>query len=95
MDKIQNTPFDGETFAGTMLEPLFYFAMSRTRDENETSALVSDIAEAVLAALGKGKTPADPGMGMGRCEKPVRPVCEEPDPGKRTDSIHCHGRGRL
>ena len=60
MDKIQNTPFDGETFAGTMLEPLFYFAMSRTRDENEASALVSDIAEAVLAALGKGKTPADP-----------------------------------
>ena len=60
MDKIQNTPFDGETFAGTMLEPLFYFAMSRTGDENEASALVSDIAEAVLTALGKGKTPADP-----------------------------------
>lgn len=56
----QTAPFDGETFARTMLEPLFYFAMSRTRDENEASALVSDIAEAVLTALAQGRKPEDP-----------------------------------
>ncbi|MBR4959625.1 MAG: sigma-70 family RNA polymerase sigma factor, partial [Clostridia bacterium] len=55
-----NNPFDSETFARTMLEPLFYFAMSRTRDENEASGLVSDIAEAVLSALAQGKHPGDP-----------------------------------
>ena len=60
MDEQKSRPFDSEIFAHTMLEPLFYFAVSRTHDENEASVLVSDIAEAVLSALDRGIHPDDP-----------------------------------
>jgi len=53
-------PFTAEIFAKTMLEPLFYFAMARTHDENEAAELVSDIAESVLTALSRGTVPEHP-----------------------------------
>lgn len=55
-----NPAFTAEVFAETMLEPLFYFAMARTHDENEASEIVSDVAEAVLTALSRGIAPEHP-----------------------------------